>query len=459
MAREVRIKVKNQNGDLESKKVELPADHKISENLDLFKKNSKTIIRETREYELITPLFGGGVGPKHADEVSVVRTTEIRGHLRFWWRATCGGQFATTEEELKKHEDAIFGSTDNHSALQIGVLSWNNQGEDSPFEIVSGSNNKPKVRPRNGSEVPSYAAFPLQPQTKGLKTGQKTDSVTTGVRFKILVSFLEEHEKDIRTSFWAWETFGGIGGRTRRGFGALNLLKINDEERILPKTADLQELIEKNLKTSKECLSLQVPRLTDNTRFQVTKKSNTAIDAWKHLINKLKKFRQFRKDKYGNLSDYGKSQWPEPNALRYRMGKGTKPHIDKFPRSQFGLPIIFHMPQPFDDFEVTLKGKGAKDKESIERLASPLILRPIKCADGCVGIALVLNTPLEPPHGLFLTDIKVDIRKGGKSDVFKKNDVPEGSLTESEAKELTKKLGELNNKTDVLQAFLDYLEK
>ena len=120
MAREVKIKVKQPDGKLGFRNVELPENYQaeFNDNLDRSKKNGETIIRETREYELITPLFGGGAENKKADEVSVIRATEIRGHLRFWWRATRGGQFSTIEE-LKKHEDAIFGSTEENSALQI----------------------------------------------------------------------------------------------------------------------------------------------------------------------------------------------------------------------------------------------------------------------------------------------------------------------------------------------------
>jgi CRISPR-associated protein Cmr1 len=70
---------------------------------------AEKMIVETREYKLITPLFGGGVEPNTPDPVTIIRATEIRGHLRFWWRATRGGQFKTIED-LKKAEDMIWGA-------------------------------------------------------------------------------------------------------------------------------------------------------------------------------------------------------------------------------------------------------------------------------------------------------------------------------------------------------------
>ena len=55
---------------------------------------NNTTITQVREYELITPLFGGGVNPGEADPVTIIRGTAIRGHLRFWWRACRGGRRA-----------------------------------------------------------------------------------------------------------------------------------------------------------------------------------------------------------------------------------------------------------------------------------------------------------------------------------------------------------------------------
>ncbi|TMC18979.1 MAG: type III-B CRISPR module RAMP protein Cmr1 [Chloroflexi bacterium] len=66
------------------------------------------LVEQKRKYELITPLYGGGVTPHQADPISVVRATEVRGHLRFWWRAMRGGQ-AEGDLDMKKREDAIWG--------------------------------------------------------------------------------------------------------------------------------------------------------------------------------------------------------------------------------------------------------------------------------------------------------------------------------------------------------------
>src|SRR6266511_4231124 len=87
-------------------------------------------ITQTREYELITPLFGGGVEPAQADPVTVIRATEVRGHLRFWWRATRGGHFGADLRKMKEKEDEIWGAASSGdkptpSAVTIEMIQVN----------------------------------------------------------------------------------------------------------------------------------------------------------------------------------------------------------------------------------------------------------------------------------------------------------------------------------------------
>src|SRR5690348_18028890 len=67
------------------------------------------IIEQKRTYTLITPLYGGGVKVKEIDPITVVRATEIRGLLRFWWRACRGWKFEGNPAKMKAEEAAIWG--------------------------------------------------------------------------------------------------------------------------------------------------------------------------------------------------------------------------------------------------------------------------------------------------------------------------------------------------------------
>nr|WP_235283788.1 MULTISPECIES: type III-B CRISPR module RAMP protein Cmr1 [Thermus] len=81
------------------------------------------LVKVERTYRLLTPLFGGGVEPRLADPVTVVRGTEVRGQLRFWWRAVRGWQAEGDLKRLFDLEAAIFGSA-GEGGLPLWPWRW-----------------------------------------------------------------------------------------------------------------------------------------------------------------------------------------------------------------------------------------------------------------------------------------------------------------------------------------------
>ena len=77
---------------------------------------------ETRTYliHVITPIYGGGVVPGENDLGMVIRPSSIRGHLRFWWRATKGAKFENAKQ-LFVREGEIWGTSDSPSPTNIRI--------------------------------------------------------------------------------------------------------------------------------------------------------------------------------------------------------------------------------------------------------------------------------------------------------------------------------------------------
>src|SRR5271157_2833052 len=131
--------------------------------------------------EVITPMFGGGVKTSENDPLTAIRPTSIRGHLRFWWRATRGATRCGTVAELRQREGEIWGTTDNPSPVCIEVpvarhdgpldcacYKWNNYARNGegdhklhwcqqfdrsslPYVLFPFQGKKPKLR-RNGED-------------------------------------------------------------------------------------------------------------------------------------------------------------------------------------------------------------------------------------------------------------------------------------------------------------------
>lgn len=457
---------------------------RLKEVFEVKQQPDPDIITQTRTYKLITPLFGGGAKTQKPDDVTTVRATEVRGHLRFWWRATRGGMFNGDLKKMKEAEELIWGAAakngkKGHSKVKINVKEKKSLvSDDSPFSVIERENKNDKKEKRlvaqyhEKSIAPAYVAFPLQPPQDELKhVGQKTASVKIGVEFILEISYPKELldkannkeinlEVEIGSALWAWETFGGIGARTRRGFGALLC-----DNSVKPTMQSAKVEIQNRLNdyVVDENFPKGVPHLSKKLEFR-TIESQNEISAWKYLIEKMKNFRQNREPAKDKTP--GRSYWPEPDSIRrilnekkkFTFGVHNPEHkvINKFPRAKFGLPINFEFPKKSDrdPNKTILQGKPLGNNKYIDRLASPLIVRPISCSDGAIALAVKLEwKPIEtdesytPPGGLFLT---------GKG----YGDYPvDSNIDVTDAKNI-EPLKSIKGKPqpDVLQAFLDYLK-
>lgn len=365
-------------------------------------------ITQTRHYRLITPLFGGGVEPGRCDPVTVVRAGEIRGHLRFWWRATRGGQFSGNLARMKEAEDALWGAAGNEqgggpSKVEVVVTEWPRETETKVFQADP---KNPQLHIGSPRSKYSYVAFPLN---------ESNGSVIAPFEFTINITFHRhpvtaegkqlDGKAEIQAALWAWETFGGIGARTRRGFGALQLCKIDGVDQSDLPVANREAVskwLQSRLAQFTGTWPDNVPHLSSTTSFKVTQPKGNALDAWKFLIERLKNFRQ--------PPPRSQRNWQDVDAvaqfIKQNPGQNTPLQpisIAKFQRAVFGLPIVYQnlkvrgLPE-----QMTLQG-ATKEQE---RLASPLILRPLACDDGkTVGVGLILQGT-QLPERLVLENVQ-----------------------------------------------------
>lgn len=482
-------------------------------------------ITQMREYELITPLFGGGVETQKADPITIVRATEVRGQLRFWWRATRGGQFKTVEE-LKHAEDALWGSTTQPSMVNVEIkidpdievyplvpehrdsryrppldmqnepISTANMANPVFARSMNGQskfrNNQGQIRMLRGIGDPSsrdsYVAFALKDQSgvllEGVKFVLRIALPNTWPKGNI-ITYIGTPIQEVAAALWAWETFGGIGARTRRGCGAIRRIATDPILAVLdtplpsaPSTVAtwVTEWITKHIVNGSAARIANVPSLTQTSEFALAHThSSSGLDAWRVLTDGLRRFRQQRP---GN--GQGKNRWPEPDATRmcartYYIDPANPAHNHKpgtgpiaFPRAAFGLPINFQFkadqvyvdPQdltlgllssPEPPGTNTLTGDGKR----YERYTSPLIIRPVACANGqYTGLALLLNETELPP-------LKLTTQTGHHSVVadMSQTDAAKVGLRNSRNHPLAFKVtGTSVTAQDVVRTFLEYVK-
>lgn len=369
----------------------------------------------TLPLRVITPIVGGGVEAMEPDGVDIVRLPEVRGVLRWWWRALYAGGLESADQ-LFRREAGLWGGVDvpgeeeNHSCpsrvrLQARILD--------PGRVVpagthqTGRDGKPRAFPTwtLGRSL-GYALFPLQRTTDERRAfrGQAmpTRSVRTGVRFELMVQVLppvppekasDEEKRRLREKVWpgevrevlftlrAWIHLGGLGARTRRGFGALALDGEAKIEAAPPGSEAAADPFAEDLETGWRQIQSEAQegsRLA-GARLLVGPEARDDAAAHEALISALWTFRQgvgFARE--AGRGRPGHSRWPEGNLLRSLQagraeGGGDSEEEPGVPRAAFGMPLIVQFKDAAD------RGAGGTivpAREGGDRWASPVLLRP-----------------------------------------------------------------------------------
>lgn len=350
--------------------------------------------------EFLTPMFGGGFdshtseGAQHKpiDSVTPVRVASIRGQLRHWWRATSGA-WCQSPEEMKARETQIFGAASTPGDLSLSVKAIDLRS----FEVAvyglkpNNRNDAMNAFVLNNKNGLAYGAFPLSPgnderQAKGLKLKAGTLNELKG-KFELTWSCDSTFKEEVQLAVDAWIAFGGLGGRTTRGFGQLS------------SNRSLVESVLKRVNSKgKPRLGKEIPALDPQKVLHVKPSSNSkGVELLNVALDMLMTFRQGEETARNKGKEHnrpGRSRWPEPDAIRSITGDWAENHepdtkyghIQKFPRAAFGLPIIFHFQNPTkkEPKDSTLQPVGK------ERMRSPLQIA--LTSDGTIIFA-VLTAP------------------------------------------------------------------
>ena len=414
------------------------------------KRKASEGVRLARDLEIITPMAGGGAVARMLDAQQPVSGKSVRGHLRFWWRATRAGRYGQDGlRQMRRDEAWLFGTAASFAKSEEDL---------GPSRVqVTVETLKSGAAPGRGSKLPAYAAFPF---AENRRQGVAAAPLLAGVQVRVTLTVATDrlgsgaHQDassvtaDLEAALWAWSTFGGVGARTRRGFGALAVTG----ERRTPaelRHALTQHVLQGSAPAGVSQLDVSVSRTVVIDGFP------DAPTAWSEGIDLYKDFRQFRRP---GQPHEGRSYWPEPDEIRRLTGDSAPAHAQrvtqarKFPRAVLGLPIIFHFKGDRDDrsrqgdpLATTLRGMAT------DRLASPVIIRP---GAGGLLIATILRRASHPQDPL--SNLILQKSRG--------TDRVQHQLTAEEARDLQARVpGDDTDPTrfseDVPAAFLKFLQE
>lgn len=159
------------------------------------------------ELEAVTPMFMSGADPMTGPPE--FRAPSIKGLLRFWYRAIY-------PDYDPAEEDRLFGSTDHRSPFKLKT------------EIIKGVIGSKGEKKYDSLAYLGYGLF------KYVKEGKKNVTIRpffdVGSQFKVHFLFRKQadardREKVLR-AFWALSMLGGLGARSRRGFGSYQINRV-----------------------------------------------------------------------------------------------------------------------------------------------------------------------------------------------------------------------------------------
>ena len=361
--------------------------------------------RLTLELELVTPCFLGGASPEAAEW----RAASVRGQLRWWFRAVVGGRVGPGPEVLRTLEAAVFGSTERQSALMVRTIGGvatstghafnsgksaadlgNAWGDDSQ---ATARRLELKTKNKTTGKLEEIASNPLHylaygPFDKGkiqrsyLAAGKPPLQLQLTLRRSLPVVAGIQAAQLLAKALWCWLHLGGIGARSRRGYGSLSLVAIEGELAGWPGTPvdrdSFRDQLEVVLGPKLELLSGEpLPEWTFLTQKSSVLVGTKDSDSWREALALAGSWLMAFRRRYGMAGDARSQGSVADRDYAWVKGRATPAQVPD--RAGFGLPLGFGKLQKVALVEAGTAIVGSEIlKPSDPRRASPLLLHVMK---------------------------------------------------------------------------------
>ncbi|WP_053959474.1 type III-B CRISPR module RAMP protein Cmr1 [Sulfobacillus thermosulfidooxidans] len=303
-------------------------------------------------YQLVTPAFLEGF--KTEKKYMRIREMSIKGLIRFWWRALAYPLYGHDIATLHNREADLFGSTKQNSSVLFLP------SEDEGFVVEESS--KP-FEPYKGIQYLGYGLLPQndkQPIPPYIK-----------VPWHFTIRLLSKTDFDplLINAFKILGLIGGMGRRSRRGFGSLSIVNIKHQGKVLwesPKTlTDLTRTLQDILPSPNPANSvLTYTAFGSQTAIYFLAHGSHVFKLWDEVGRQFQMYRSFgRNGKVGSIP--AEKNFRDDHDLM-QQALNHEPVKQAPRRSIFGLPHNYWFSSG-GQLMVTPRGAG-------DRRASPLML-------------------------------------------------------------------------------------
>lgn len=341
----------------------------------------------TAEFIINTPLFMSGADQEQAE----LRVSSIKGAIRFWWRTLMYSQFTgnTPEEKIaamKAMEDKLFGSTRVQSKILFSLHD----------ETVPPVRDLPEAKNKTASALGMrYLGYGVL-ETDGTPN---RDFIKNG-KFTLRLLSKEPIEESIINAIKIFGLIGGLGSRSRKGYGSITLESLKGKEcwAAPPDYENYTKEIKELLNKSQDCKSMpEITSFYKETEVFYLGENTKATEILGCYGLMMMHYRSA--GVAGVVNDYSHDGPPvkvfdSENRFKddhdwYRVDGWRAKHPDFHPeRIVFGLPHNYHK-----------KEIHHVESAAYERRASPLFFHIHKLGDNkYAAIAVIMKSVFLPDN-------------------------------------------------------------
>jgi CRISPR-associated protein Cmr6 len=225
----------------------------------------------TADITLLTPAFLAGANQFAADDCQL-RPGTLRGQLRWWWRTLHAGYLSPAE--LRRLEAAVWGDVNSGSRVAVHLeCPADLQARMFDKKAISNSEHLPSPRDRRAIPGLSYLAYGMDESHKGESRKQRC-YLPPGAKWTLHVTVrpktsppppsdgkskippplppltIDQIRDQVHAALWLLGQYGGVGARSRKGFGSL---QIDNAPAAEPTSTTLERLLRHAADLRRQC--------------------------------------------------------------------------------------------------------------------------------------------------------------------------------------------------------------